>query len=390
MSFNVSGREVTVLLVEDEERLLLGLSAIVRRAGYRVLTSSNGSAGLQMAREHRPDLIVCDVMMPPPDGFALRQLLSEDPVTASIPFIFLTARTGQEDKIRGIEGGADDYITKPFDRQELLARIKAVLRRGELGRKHGAAAAEANAEHLRATLLSQVSLEMQRPVASLLTSLNGILAERFQNRPDRVEEYLNLATDSAQRLRATASDLVLLVALQRGESMLFRSSLDLHRDLRGPIDKCFERWRRFELRDLDLEVVVEPGLVVNAHPESFGRAVYHLVDNACKFSPEGGRVVVRAEHNGDGGCVLTVTDQGPAIPPLIREKVFEMFFQGPAASVERACGGLGVGLTVVRAVARSHGGDAVVVDAPTGCRVQMTVAPGAPDWDPAPDGAHVE
>ena len=118
-----------ILVIDDEENLLFGVSAVLRRAGFVVLTATDGIKGLEVARTGHPDLIVSDVMMPPPNGFEMRKLLSQDPQTSSIPFIFLTARAAQGDKNFGLSIGADDYITKPFDSQELVARISAVLRR---------------------------------------------------------------------------------------------------------------------------------------------------------------------------------------------------------------------------------------------------------------------
>ena len=119
----------TILIIDDEKVILLGISAMMRRDGYQVLTASSGMEGLALIQENHPDLIISDVTMPPPNGFELRQILSRDPNTAPIPFIFVTARTSQDDKVLGLETGADDYITKPFDRAELMARVSAVLRR---------------------------------------------------------------------------------------------------------------------------------------------------------------------------------------------------------------------------------------------------------------------
>ena len=121
--------EQLILLIDDETNILFGLKLIMSRAGYRVVTAGNGQQGYQTAIENLPDLIISDVMMPPPNGFELRRMLSKNPQTASIPFIFLTARAAQGDKNFGLELGSDDYITKPFDRQELVSRVQAVLRR---------------------------------------------------------------------------------------------------------------------------------------------------------------------------------------------------------------------------------------------------------------------
>lgn len=126
-----------ILLIDDEPNLLTGLAAIMQRAGYLVYTAHNGIDGLRLAQENLPDVIISDVMMPPPNGFELRKRLSQNPETSTIPFIFLTARLAQGDKLAGLQAGADDYITKPFNRDELLARVAAVLRRQEIGRQLG-------------------------------------------------------------------------------------------------------------------------------------------------------------------------------------------------------------------------------------------------------------
>jgi DNA-binding response OmpR family regulator len=142
----MTAQSIRVLLIDDEPYLLFGLRAVLKRAGFEVLTASNGELGLERARQERPDIIVCDVMMPPPNGLQLKQRLAEDPATASIPFIFLTARTSIEDKLAGLSSGADDYIVKPFvNVQELVERIRAVLRRYEIGRQQGLAEAERKA-----------------------------------------------------------------------------------------------------------------------------------------------------------------------------------------------------------------------------------------------------
>jgi DNA-binding response OmpR family regulator len=119
----------TILLIDDEPSLLVLLHAALRRAGFNVYVANSGAEGERQALAYLPDIIVSDVMMPPPDGFELRQRLAENPATQGIPFIFLTARTDSAERRRALEDGAGDYITKPFDREELIARVKAVLRR---------------------------------------------------------------------------------------------------------------------------------------------------------------------------------------------------------------------------------------------------------------------
>ncbi|AMR33985.1 hypothetical protein A0256_22315 [Mucilaginibacter sp. PAMC 26640] len=113
----------TLLIIEDNDDIRDNVVEILGLAGFNVYEASNGKAGLHLAKQHKPDLILCDIMMPELDGYMVLNLLHENPETARIPFIFLTARAEPLDLRKGIEMGADDYLTKPFDDLELLNAI---------------------------------------------------------------------------------------------------------------------------------------------------------------------------------------------------------------------------------------------------------------------------
>ena len=117
----------TVLLIEDNEKLARGLQSNLEFEGYAVLAASDGAAGLAMARDKRPDIIVLDLMLPDTDGYRVLRTLRDDGDTT--PVLVLTALGEEADKVRGFRFGADDYVTKPFGLMELLARIDALLRR---------------------------------------------------------------------------------------------------------------------------------------------------------------------------------------------------------------------------------------------------------------------
>ncbi|MBC7255806.1 MAG: response regulator transcription factor [Chloroflexi bacterium] len=118
--------EGTILVVEDEPVLLTTLEYNLKRQGYRVITASDGLMALERARQERPDAIVLDVMLPKMDGFEVCRTLRKE---MNVPILMLTARDEEIDKVVGLEVGADDYMTKPFSMRELVARIKALLRR---------------------------------------------------------------------------------------------------------------------------------------------------------------------------------------------------------------------------------------------------------------------
>ena len=111
--------QTTLLIIEDNEDIRESTAEILELAGYTVLKAENGKKGVELAQAHLPDLILCDIMMPELDGYGVLYLLNKNPETATIPFIFLTAKTERVDMRKGMEMGADDYLTKPFDEIEL-------------------------------------------------------------------------------------------------------------------------------------------------------------------------------------------------------------------------------------------------------------------------------
>jgi two-component system OmpR family response regulator len=121
--------EASLLVVDDEPNIRELLSASLRFAGFRVASAATGAEAVAYVQRTRPDLVVLDVMLPDVDGFTLVKRLRDDSDRDKIPVIFLTAKDGVEDKISGLTAGGDDYVTKPFSLEELIARIRAILRR---------------------------------------------------------------------------------------------------------------------------------------------------------------------------------------------------------------------------------------------------------------------
>ena len=128
----------TILLVDDDPNVLKIMEYTFREEGYSIVTAGNGVKALEAVRAHHPALIIADVMMPAMDGYELCRRIRSDREFGAVPFIFLSARATTEDRLAGLELGADDYVTKPFDRRELVARAKAMLNRGRIYRTHAA------------------------------------------------------------------------------------------------------------------------------------------------------------------------------------------------------------------------------------------------------------
>ena len=140
----VGGR---VLVVEDDRTLLEVLHYNLKQQGYDVLTAADGAAGLDAARSGKPDLVILDVMLPKMDGYEVCRILRRE---TTVPIMMLTAKTEETDRVVGLEVGADDYVTKPFSMRELMARVRAMLRRAEMMKTEAMSGAQAPAPRLKA------------------------------------------------------------------------------------------------------------------------------------------------------------------------------------------------------------------------------------------------
>src|SRR5215212_517034 len=362
----------TILVIDDEPALLLGLAAKIKRQGYHVVTASNGSEGMQKAKEVLPDLILSDVMMPPPNGFELRRLMSQDPHLAPIPFIFLTARSGVEDRVNGIRDGADDYITKPFVTEELFARIEAVLRRVKVsqarGRDEARESAQRDMEKLKSEILQNFHHELRTPLSNIIMPLELIVNNKFED-PEEQRQFVRTALSSVDRLESLVTDFILLTNIDHGDLNRIRQRIDMNNHILLPIQK---RLARYKTKELDLIQHIKGQGEIAAPRREFIHALMHLIDNAFKFSPEHGKVIFTLDIGTNGGATVLVQDEGIGIPSELREKVFERYYQISQGD-NREQEGLGVGLFIARSVFSSLGGGVTVLNSSRGCHVQAVL-----------------
>jgi len=362
----------TILVVDDEPSIRLGLAATVRRYGYEVITAVNGDDGFLKARQSLPDLIVSDVMMPDLNGFEMKQQMSADPLLAPIPFIFLTARTGNEDRVAGIRNGADDYVTKPFVTEELMVRIEAVLRRvqteQERGREQAKQAAQDEMEKLRREVFQNFSHELRTPLGNVMMSLDVVVNNKFTSQEEQ-SEFLRIAYSSADRLESLVADIILLSDIDQKNLNLMRQTIDVEHHILVPVKR---RLARYQAKGLNFVQDIDLGGTIKAPRREFAQSLVHLVDNAFKFSPQRGAVKLTVKPAENGGAVITVQDEGMGIPADLREKVFERFYQVSQGD-EREFQGLGVGLTIARAVFSGLGGDVKILDSESGCYILATL-----------------
>ena len=370
-------KKTTILIIDDEPAIRMGLAATIGRHGYSVITAVNGDDGFLKARQSLPDLIVSDVMMPDLNGFEMKRQMGSDPVLASIPFIFLTARTATEDRVTGMRDGADDYITKPFVTEELVARIEAVLRRvkteQERGREQVKQAAREDMEKMRREVLQNFSHELRTPLGNVMMSLDVVVNNKFKTSEEQ-DEFLRIAHSSADRLETLVADIILLSDIDHNNLNLLRQTIDMEHHILAPIKR---RLTRYDAKGVNFIHDISLGGVIKAPRREFSQSLAHLVDNAFKFSPDHGQVKLTVRPGENGGAVITVQDEGEGIPVELREKVFERFYQISQGD-GREYQGLGVGLTIARAVFSGLGGEVKILESTQGCHMLATL----PDLQP--------
>ncbi len=201
------GLEATILIVDDEPSNVDMLCQELEEEGYNLLTAYNGEEALIKVQEHQPDLILLDVMMPNVDGFSVCRILKGSGKTILIPVILVTALRSQEDRVRGIEAGADDFISKPFDRDELLAKIRSLLRQ----KKHRDEQEKGLKKQLQSTIedLEQARLELARAQERI---------EMLERAKDQLSKFVPV---SVRKMAETDSDTYGFQKVETDATVLF-------------------------------------------------------------------------------------------------------------------------------------------------------------------------
>jgi DNA-binding response OmpR family regulator len=171
-----TGRK-TILIVDDEPNIVLGLRDALEFEGFRVISAGRGQEGVALARSEAPDAIVLDLMLPDMNGYAVCQELRR--TSPHVPIVMLTARSQETDKIRGLDAGADDYVTKPFSVNELIARVRAIFRRTTLGPASVQETLEIGQASVNLTSQTLVANGGEQPLSFYEVELLRVLAERI-------------------------------------------------------------------------------------------------------------------------------------------------------------------------------------------------------------------
>ena len=293
-----------ILVIEDEQDICLNILKALEYEGFEAIGAENGRSGVQLAKQHLPDLVICDILMPELSGYGVLIELRRNQQTASIPFIFLTAKTGQEDFQKGIQLGADAYLTKPFDIEELLSVVTNTLLRKETP-------VSKQLETLRVNLARTLPSGLQAPLTGII-GFSGLLAEFGLDMLPRPNELIAMQTyiyENALRLQRLMADHLLYAELQlmkcdperqtRWQRVPVMTKELINSAARKKADDV-GRPQDLVLDLVDTEVLMFPG--------SLPKIIDELLENAFTFSAPGTPVRVTTTVDGKR-FILSITAQ---------------------------------------------------------------------------------
>lgn len=360
-----------VLVIDDSPEIRMIIEESLNMFGFETVLAEDGESGILMARQHLPQLIICDVNMPRLDGWGTLAELRAHESTATIPFMFLTGAVERPNFRRGMEMGADDYLTKPFTPSELLAAVNARLEKiAEMERK-----SEKKLDELRGKMTLTMPHELRTPLNGIM-GLASILIDCHENMPAaELLDNARLIHLSAERLHRLIENFLAYsqIELMAKDAKTIRDTAGASATDTAPLIEemaqgVAKRWKR----ENDLRLEIRP-CTVPVIGDNFLKVVEELVDNACKFSEPGTalRVVSGAL---DQNFSLNVINTGRG---MTAEQISQI---GPHVQFEREKyeqQGAGLGLVIAKRLVELNGGTFTITSAP-GRETRVTVSFSAP------------
>jgi signal transduction histidine kinase len=357
-----TGHAPLVLVADDVPANVELLFDQLHTLGYRTVAATDGPSALAACFRDRPDLCILDVAMPAGElgvddraaGFEVCRRIKRDPRTARIPVIFVTALNDASDRVKAIEAGGDDFLTKPHNRLVLGARVQSLLKlKTVTDALEDSYRKLRELEKMREDLMKMVVHDLKTPLTSVVATLemvgDGDLgpvtdAQRraIADAEIKTEDLLNLIADLLEVARIEEVDLELELAPLDPQEFL---------------DELVDQWSvRFRQDKTQVETAVAPGApIVQADLSMLRRVFGNLIQNALIHSPHPVRLELGAKRGEGDGVLLSVTDDGPGIPIEYHEIIFHKFRQVKSAHLPRVRSS-GLGLAFCKLAVEAHGG----------------------------------
>jgi CheY-like chemotaxis protein len=361
-----------ILVVDDQPINVQLLKRKLEREGMQVIAAYSGQEALDLVAQEKPDLILLDVMMPEMDGIEVCQRLQSSEDTRPIPIIFVTARSSKEGKLEGLGVGAVDYITKPIDLDETLARVQTQLRFAAINREI-VDLQRRLLESRRAATIGAVTQGIAHNLNNLLGVVIGYLdlIKASAEKPELVRKNAQNVEDAVQRIVVIIRQLSSLVVKTR----LTVTRVSLQQILEGGVKRYQAEHKIFQP-----VVISNPlgDLVIDTHVEVFEDVLSKILINAWEAYADGTPPDQRpitvstalVEDRDEGEVVeIRIADQGRGIDPEVRDHMFEPFISAKQTV------GVGMGLTVARHSLRNIGGEVMLDDNPGGGTVAILLHP---------------
>ncbi|MCA9905596.1 MAG: response regulator, partial [Anaerolineae bacterium] len=313
-----------ILVIEDERSLRNDVIDALNLSSFEVLSAPDGEAGLALARQELPDLILCDVRMPGMDGFTVLEKIRADETTAPIPFIFMTSQSDRDSMRSGMVLGADDYVTKPFAIDELMKAVNTRLSRREVFVRE----AESKLEDAKLRLTRMVTHELRTPLISMNSVLDIVSKRMGALSAEDLQDLVTSIDSGGRRLNHLVEQMVLVTQVESG--VLQRATLpekgtviSLAQILNGAV----ALGRKFSDNRADVTIGVDPfdaEVPILCHPVPLKHAFAELLANALNVSPENGQVTFAGWRAGRAMWV-TITDTGRGMTQEQIERAREGF-----------------------------------------------------------------
>lgn len=360
-----------ILVVDDQPINVQLLKRKLEREGIRINAAYNGLEALELVRKEKPDLILLDVMMPDMDGIEVCQRLQASEDTRGIPVIFITARTTKESKLEGLSVGAVDYITKPIDLDETLARVQTQLRFVTINRQLVDLTRRLE-ESRKAATIGAVTQGIAHNLNNLLGVVIGYLdlVKAYYDKPEQVKKNAQHVEDAVQRIVTIIKQLSTLVVKSRPPLV----KAGLQKLLEGGIERFHDDYRSTAPVTIDNPLGEQP---IDTNYEILEEVLAKVLINGWEAydnkpsDPRPLSIHTRIVEKPDEGkfVEIRVTDHGHGIDADIRDKMFE-----PFVSTKHTVG-VGMGLTVARHALRNLGGEVTLTDTPGGGATAILMHP---------------